>query len=122
MSKKYCDIFDNNLSKIKKPYKEPVFLYTSGSLRFAAWAGWYSAFGKKELSEQWRFQSFREWSKEIGAGRRYSFLDRHNDDMYKYIPEDVMEKLINDFLKQIKKEIKKGKEKAKQLGMSVVKK
>lgn len=54
MSKKYRYIFDNNLSKIKKPYKEPVFLYTSGSLRFAAWAGWYSAFGDKELSDQFK--------------------------------------------------------------------
>lgn len=113
MSKKYRDIFGNDFSERKEPYKEPVFLYTSGSLRFAAWAGWYSAFGDKELSDQWRFQSFREWAKEIGAGRRYSFLDRHNDDMYKYIPADVMKKLVNDFLKQVKNEIKKGKEKGR---------
>lgn len=87
-------------------------MFTSCSLRFAAWAGWYSAFGDKELSDQWRFQSFREWAKEIGAGRRYSFLERHNDDIYKYIPADVMKKLVNDFLKQIKKEIRRGKERA----------
>ncbi len=98
----------------KKPYKEPVFLYTSGSLRFAAWAGWYSAFGDKELSDQWRFQSFREWAKEVGVGRRYSFLERHNDGMYRYIDGKVIEELIDNFLKQIKNEIKKGKEKAKQ--------
>lgn len=97
----------------KKPYKEPVFLYTSGSLRFAAWAGWYSAFGDQELSDQWRFQSMREWAKEVGIGRKYSFLKYHDDQMYKYIPGEIMEKLVTNFLKQIKKEIENGKSRAK---------
>lgn len=113
MSKTFRDIYGKKLSKTKEPYQEPVFLFTSCSLRFAAWAGWYSAFGDKELSNQWRFQSFREWAKEVGAGRRYSFLERHNDDMYRYIDGEIMKKLIDNFLKQIKNEIKKGKEKAK---------
>lgn len=36
-----------------KQYKEPVFLFTSCSLKFAAWAGWYSAFGDEENAEKW---------------------------------------------------------------------
>ena len=40
----------------KKPYKEPVFLFTSGSLHFAAWAGWCSAFGDKNNAEKWRLK------------------------------------------------------------------
>lgn len=39
----------------KKSYKNPVFLFTSCSLRFAAWAGWYSAFGDKEKSNKLSF-------------------------------------------------------------------
>lgn len=44
---------DKLLKKRVSPYKEPVFLFTSCSLRFAAWAGWYSAFGDKKKTEQW---------------------------------------------------------------------
>ncbi|OGG03628.1 hypothetical protein A2W14_03850 [Candidatus Gottesmanbacteria bacterium RBG_16_37_8] len=55
-------------------YKEPVILFTSGSLRFAAWAGWYSAIGEKELVEQWKHRAYTEWIKELGAGRRYAFI------------------------------------------------
>lgn len=99
---------------MSKTYKEPVFLFTSSSLRFAAWAGWYSAFGQKEKCEKWIHQAHREWVKELGAGRKYSFLDRYNDDMYKYVPGEVMDKLVNRLFKDIKEEIKKGKNKAKE--------
>lgn len=39
------------MAKQKVSYKEPHLLFTSGSLRFAAWAGWYSARGEKKLAE-----------------------------------------------------------------------
>lgn len=78
---------------LKKSYKEPVFLFTSSSLRFAAYAGWYSAFGDKEKTEQFVHQVHTEWAKEIGATRRFDFFDRHNHDMWKYIPEETMKKL-----------------------------
>lgn len=112
MGKTYRSLGNETL-KVKKPYKEPVFLFTSSSLRFAAYAGWYSAFGDREKCDQWIHQAHREWVKELGAGRRYDFLGRHNDDMYKYIPSEVMGKLVNALFKDIKVEIKKGKAKAK---------
>lgn len=99
---------------IFEPYKEPVFLFTSSSLRFAAYAGWYSAFGEIKKCEQWINQAHREWVKELGAGRKYSFLDRYNDDMYKYIPREIMDKLVNKLFKDINTEIKKEKAKVKQ--------
>lgn len=98
----------------KKSYKNPVFLFTSCSLRFAAWAGWYSAFGDEKKTEQFIHQAHTEWAKEIGAARRFDFFDRHNYDMWKYISEDSMKKMVNKFFKDIKTEIKKGKEKEKQ--------
>lgn len=99
----------------KKSYKNPVFLFTSCSLRIAAWAGWYSAFGDIEKTEQLIHQAHTEWVKEIGATRRFDFFDRHNHDMWKYIPEDIMKKIVNKFFKDIKNEIKKGKEREKQV-------
>lgn len=93
----------------KKSYKDPVFLFTSCSLRFAAWAGWYSAFGDEEKTRQFVHQAHVEWAKEIGATRRFDFFDRHDHDMWKYIPEEVMRKIVNNFFKNIKAEIKKGK-------------
>lgn len=41
--------------------------------------------------------------------------------MWKYIPEDIMKKMVDKFFKEIKTEIKKGKVKAKELGISVTK-
>jgi len=98
----------------KKSYKNPVFLFTSCSLRFAAWAGWYSAFGDKERTEQFIHQAHTEWVKEIGATRRFDFFDRHNHDMWEYISAETMEKMVNKFFKDIKAEIKNGKKKEKQ--------
>lgn len=98
----------------KKSYKNPVFLFTSCSLRFAAWAGWYSAFGDKEKTEQFIHQAHVEWVKEIGATRRFDFFDRHNHDIWKYISEKVMRKMVNSFFKNIKSELKKGKAKEKE--------
>jgi len=111
MSKTYRDIYGNKLSKVREPYKDPVFLFTSCSLRFAAYAGWYSAFGEKEKAEQWIHQAHTEWVKELGAGRRFNFLDTHNHDMHKYIPAGTMKKMVDKFFKDIKTEIKKGKDK-----------
>jgi len=111
MSKTYRDIYGNKLSKVREPYKDPVFLFTSCSLRFAAYAGWYSAFGEKEKAEQWIHQAHTEWVKELGAGRRFGFLDRHNHDMHKHIPDETMKKMVDKFFKYIKVEIKKGKDK-----------
>ncbi|OGM68685.1 hypothetical protein A2975_02915 [Candidatus Woesebacteria bacterium RIFCSPLOWO2_01_FULL_44_14] len=111
MKKTYKSVFGNEVFEIKNPYKEPIFLFTSSSLRFAAYAGWYSAFGQREKCEEWIHQAHREWVKELGAGRKYSFLDRTNDDMYKYIPGEVMDKLVNKFFRDIKEEIKKGRNK-----------
>lgn len=58
----------------KHSYKEPVFLFTSCSLRFAAYAGWFSAFGDKENTEKWLQITHVEWAKEFGAGRKHTFL------------------------------------------------
>ena len=66
----------------KKPHKEPIFLFTSCSLRHAAWAGWYSALGDKENSEKFVHYAYAEWGKEIAAGRRFDFADRFNDGIY----------------------------------------
>ncbi|MFH2085526.1 MAG: hypothetical protein ABII21_01955 [bacterium] len=68
-----------------KKYKEPVFLFTSGSLRFDAWAGWYSALGDEKNCEMWSRQATSEWCKEIGACRNYSFLKNRNDDIWRYV-------------------------------------
>lgn len=114
MKKTHKGVFGNELFKIKEPYKEPVFLFTSSSLRFAAYAGWYSAFGEIKKCEEWIHQAHREWIKELGAGRKYSFFDRHNDDMYKYISGEIMDKLVNKLFKDINAEIKKEKAKVKQ--------
>jgi len=95
--------------KSKKPYKEPVFLFTSSSMRQAAWAGWYSALGKKELTERYIHAAHSEWLKELGAGRRYNFLARHNGDIWKCIPEKRLKEIIGSFFKTVKAEIKKAK-------------
>lgn len=91
-----------------------MFLFTSCSLRFAAWAGWYSAFGDKEKTEQFIHQAHAEWVKEIGAARRFDFFNRHNSDVWKYIPAETMKEMVDEFFRKIKNEIKKNKEKAKE--------
>lgn len=111
MNKTYRDIYGNELSKTRRPYKEPVFLFTSCSLRLAAYAGWYSAFGEKEKAEQLTHEAYAEWTKELGASRRFDFLNRFNHDMYKYIPAETMKKMVDRFFKEIRAEIKKGKAK-----------
>lgn len=93
----------------RKPYKEPVFLFTSGSLRFAAWAGWHSARGEAKMAEQWAHQASGEWIKELNAGRGYDFLGRYNHDLYSYLEPAQLKKLLDDFLKILKREIKKSK-------------
>ncbi|MFH1720343.1 MAG: hypothetical protein ABH856_01925 [Patescibacteria group bacterium] len=93
----------------RKPYKEPVFLFTSCSLRFAAWAGWHSAFGDKKKTEQWCHQAHSEWIKELASGRRLSFAGRYNYDLYEYIEPKVLATLINTFFRDVNREIKKGK-------------
>lgn len=90
-----------------KSYKEPVFLFTSCSLRFAAWAGWYSALGDKKNAEGWVHQAHSEWIKEIGSGKKYDFLKRHNHDIWDKIPPERLEEMIKKFLGSIKREIKK---------------
>jgi len=57
----------------KKPYKEPLFLFTSGSLRQAAWAGWYSALGDKDNAEKFIHCAYTECTKEVAAGRKFDF-------------------------------------------------
>ena len=94
----------------RKPYKDPVFLFTSCSLRFAAWAGWYSAMGDEKNAENWVHQAYSEWSKEMGAGRKFSFMGFHNHDIYQKVPQEVLKKLVDNFMKQLKKEIKRGKQ------------
>ena len=103
------DLHTGKELKIAEPYKDPVFLFTSSSLRLAAWAGWYSAFGDKERTESLVHQAYAEWGKEIGTGRNYSFVKSHNDDLYHNIPEEKLKELANNFLKQLKKELKKAK-------------
>ncbi|OGL64452.1 hypothetical protein A3B21_05195 [Candidatus Uhrbacteria bacterium RIFCSPLOWO2_01_FULL_47_24] len=97
------------MPKKVKFYKEPVFLFTSGSLRFAAWAGWYSALGDAEQSERWAHQARAEWMKEVGAGRRFALLGRHNHDMYNYISPERFRDIFNTFLRTLQQEIRKGK-------------
>ena len=96
-------------AKTNKTYKEPVFLFTSSSMRQAAWAGWYSAFGNKKQTERFVHSAHSEWLKELGAGRRYEFLDRYNNDIWKYVPEKKLKILINNLFKSIKEEIKKSR-------------
>lgn len=97
------------MKKRKKPYKEPVFLFTSSSMRQAAWAGWCSAFGDEKQTNKYIHAAHSEWIKELGAGRRYKFLNGHNDDIWQYIPEERLKEMVNDFFKTIKVEIKKYK-------------
>ena len=69
------------MGKRIKSYKAPPFLFTSSSMRQAAWAGWCSALGNKELSEKYVHAAHSEWAKELGAGRGYNFLNRYNNDI-----------------------------------------
>ncbi len=78
-------------------------------MRQAAWAGWYSALGNKEMAETYIHAAHSEWIKELGAGRKYGFLNRHNNDIWKYIPEKRLKDNINRFFKTIKAEIEKSK-------------
>jgi hypothetical protein len=97
------------MSKQKSSYKNPTLLFTSGALRYAAWAGWYSALGEKKLTEDWEHYAMAEYTKEIAAVRGYSFLKQDNREIMTYIPSSTLKKLLDDFLKEIKKEVKKGK-------------
>ncbi len=97
------------MKKRKKPYKEPVFLFTSSSMRQAAWAGWYSAMGDQEMAEKYVHFAQGEWIRELGAGRRYNFLGRHNEDIWECIPEKRLSEIINSLFKNLKAEIKKYK-------------
>src|SRR3989338_7647741 len=97
------------MPKKVKFYKEPVFLFTSGSLRFAAWAGWYSALGDAEQSERWAHQARAEWMKEVGAGRRFALLGRHNHDMYNYISPEPFPHFFKSIFANPQAEIRKGK-------------
>jgi len=103
------DLYTGKELKIEEPYKEPVFLFTSSSLRLAAWAGWYSAFGDEERAESFIHQAYAEWGKEIGTGRNYSFVKPHNDDLYRNLPDARLKELTNNFLKQLKAELKRTK-------------
>lgn len=78
-------------------------------MRQAAWAGWYSALGNKELVERYIHTAHGEWVKELGAGRRYDFLNRYNDDVWKYVSEKRLKEIVNVFFKTVKKEIRKSK-------------
>lgn len=90
----------------KKPYKEPVFLFSSSSLRQAAYAGWYSALGDEEKAEKFIHKAHAEWAKEVGAGRKYHFLGYFNNDIYAKVDPEKLKKLTNKYLLDIKKEIK----------------
>ena len=90
-------------------YKEPVFLFTSSSMRQAAWAGWYSALGNRKLAEKYVHAAHSEWVRELGAGRRYDFLNSYNNDIWKHIPEERLKEIINNFFKAIRTEIRKSK-------------
>lgn len=103
--------------KKKKPYKEPVFLFTSCSLRQAAWAGWHAAFGDKEKTETFCHAARAEWVKEIGGGRRYPFLRTSNYDIYTSIRPEVLRDLIDEFLKSVKREIKRASRSKKRGGI-----
>lgn len=91
-----------------KSYKEPVFLFTSGSLRKAAWAGWYSALGNEKEANEFIHQAYAEWAKEVSGGRRYSFADRFNHDIYYKIDFDKLKSLTDKYLKDLKNEITKA--------------
>jgi hypothetical protein len=90
----------------KSPYKDPVFLFTSSSMRLAAYAGWHSALGDEEDAEKMVHQAYAEWAKEVGAGRRYSFTNYFSNDIYKKIDFDKLKKLTDKYLLDIKKGIK----------------
>lgn len=96
----------------KQQYKQPMLLFTSGSLRFAAWAGWYSALGEVEHAEAWKIQAMKAHVQELGAGRQFWFLKDDNNDMRDYIPPETMKKLLDNLYKSIKAEIRKSKAKA----------
>ena len=85
-------------------------MFTSSSLRFAAWAGWHSAFGDAKAAESWAQLARAEWLKELAAGRGYNFLSRYNNDIYSYMDHKLLKKLQDDLLKTLKREIKKAKQ------------
>lgn len=91
----------------KKLYKEPVFLFTSGSLRQAAWAGWYSASGDEANAKKFIHYAYAEWAKEVAAGRKFDFAGRFNNDLYLKIDFEKLKKLTDKYLKDIRKEIRK---------------
>jgi len=94
----------------KEPCKEPVFLFTSSSMRQAAWAGWYSAQGDKENAEKFCHAAYAEWAKEISAGRRFAFAEKYSNDIYHLDPE-TLKRLTDKYLKDIGAEVKKKKKK-----------
>lgn len=104
----YKTMIKENPEQLNKvPYKEPVFLFTSSSMRIAAYAGWYSAMGNEKEAQRSVRQAYADWAKEIGAGRKYDFLGRFNNDIYKKIDFDKLKKLTDEYLLAIQKEIKK---------------
>ena len=96
------------ITKDKPPYKEPVSLFTSSSMRMAAYAGWYSALGEEKEARTYVHEAYATWAKELGAGRKYGFLDRFNNDIYKKIDFDKLKILTDKYLLDMKKEIKKA--------------
>lgn len=95
----------------KKSYKEPVFLFTSSSMRQAAWAGWYSALGDEENAEKFIHEAYAEWGKEIAAGRKLDFANRFNSDIYYKLDFEKLKELTDKYLRNINSEIKKSKNK-----------
>ncbi len=93
----------------KKPYKEPVFLFTSSSMRQAAWAGWYSALGDEEHANEFIHSAYATWGKEIATGHQFDFANRFNSDIYSKIDFVKLKKLTDKYLKDINNEIKRTK-------------
>lgn len=78
-------------------------------MRKAAYAGWYSSLGDAKNAERFVHQAYAEWTKEIGAGRKYDFTGRFNNGIYTRIDFDKLKRLTDKYLLDIKKEIKKAK-------------
>jgi len=91
------------------PYKEPVFLFTSSSMRIAAYAGWYSALGDEKNAEAFVRQAYTEWAKEVGMGRKYGFVRPFNLDLYNKADFEVLKRLTDKYLSDINKILKAAK-------------
>lgn len=80
-------------------------------MRRAARAGWYSALGITDVAERHRHDAYAEWAKEMSLGRRFSFSDMYNDDLYNKIDFVKLKELTDKYLKDLNNEIKKAKKK-----------